>query len=116
MKLEVYLKWVERADVAEPEKKIDLPVFNFAVKPSEPKTPNLIVPVEDEDEDDDNVFVDILPAETVSAPAPVVAPKAATEDYSKLTAAELRDLCDAFEIKYPSNATKAKLVELLKGA
>jgi hypothetical protein len=116
MKLEVYLKWVERADVAEPEKKPDLPVFNFAVKPSEPKTPNLIVPVEDEDEDDDNVFVDILPAEIAPAPAPVVASKAATEDYSKLTAAELRDLCDAFEIKYPSNATKAKLVELLKGA
>ena len=113
MKLDAYLKWVERADVAAPEKKEALPVFSFAVKSDEPKTPNLVVPVEDEE---DNIFVDVLPAETKPAPAPVVAPKAPAEDYSKLTAAELRDLCDAFEIKYPASASKAKLIELLKGA
>jgi hypothetical protein len=111
MKLDGYLKWVE-IEGAEPAK-VEPIAFNldskashpFAVANNEPKTPNLVKPVEDEDD----VFLDVEPPKVVPAPKPK------NEDYSKLSLAELKDLCDAFDIKYASNTTKAKLVELLKG-
>lgn len=111
MKLDAYLKWVDRGPAAVESApvpfKLERRDQTFSVQLSEPKTPNLITPVED---DDDDVFMDVEPQ-----PAPEVVSKLAKEDYSKLTVSELRDLCDVFKLKYASNATKTKLIELLNG-